>query len=101
MEQIIMKHDLVVEEILERYPKTRDDDFLLYAAVCQAYGLDIKNTSIADWAKKHKEQKWPAFTSINRARLVVEERRSDLISETKLKRLEKKERIKEEMLYEK
>lgn len=98
MEQIIKKYEEVVEKILEKYPKTRDDDFLLYAAVCQAYGLDIHNHTIVDWAKGHKELGYPAFTSINRARLVVEERRPDLIGEKKKARLEKAEKIKEEML---
>ena len=98
MEQVIKKHEELVESILEKYPKTRDDDFLLYAAVCQAKGLDIRNTSIADWAKEHAERGYPAFTSINRARLVVEERRPELIGAKKAERLEKAERIKEEML---
>lgn len=98
MQGIIGKHVDVVEQVLERYPKTRDDDFLLYAAVCREYGFDIKNTSIVDWAKNHKQEKWPAFTSINRARLLVEEKRPDLISDMKRKRLEKQGKIVDEVI---
>lgn len=98
MENIIGTHEAVVEKIMERYPRTRDDDFLLYAAVCREYGLDIKNDTIADWAKKHAELGYPAFTSINRARLRVEARRPELVGALKAKRLERKEAIKEEML---
>ncbi len=98
--EIVKKHEIIVEEILEKYPKTRNDDFLLYAAVCQAYGLDIRNDTIANWAKNHKELGYPAFTSINRARLRVEERRPDLVGSIKQSRLEKANAIKKELGYE-
>ena len=57
--EIVKKHEIIVEEILEKYPKTRNDDFLLYAAVCQAYGLDIRNDTIANWAKNQDIQHLP------------------------------------------
>lgn len=101
MSSIVLKHEDVVESILEKYPKTRNDDFLLYVAVCQAYGFDIRNHTLAFWAKNHNELGYPAYTSIVRARLRVEERRPELVGEVKKLRLERAEHIKEELGYEK
>lgn len=97
MDTIIIKHADVVERVLERNPQSRDDDFILYSEVCKEYGLDTEHTSIKEWSEIHRQDKWPAFTSINRARLIVEERRPDLIGPKKQARLDRQERIREEM----
>lgn len=74
--------------LLERYPRLRDDDFLLIGAVySQFYGVE-HGDSFLDIMKYHKERKLPSFESIRRTRQKVQEERLDLCS-SKAKQKEK------------
>lgn len=90
-----MKYNSIVEQVLEKYPKTRDDDFLLYAAVCRGMGIDIYKTTIADLAGKHKELKAPSFAGVVRARRMLQEKRIDLVGNSYSFRKESAEEFKQ------
>lgn len=68
-----------VEEILEWYPETRKDNFILYLKVLEDY-IDTR-MSIADVFTHRVELGIPSLESITRTRRKIQERRKDLIDE--------------------
>ena len=71
--------------LLERYPKLRDDDWLLIGAVYHNY-YGITNESFLDVMKHHKELGLPSFETIRRTRQKVQEERLDLESTSRKKK---------------
>ena len=74
--------------LLERYPRLRDDDFLLIGAIySQFYGVDCYD-GFLDVMKNHEKMHLPSFESIRRTRQKIQEERIDLCS-SKEKQIEK------------
>ena len=63
---------VMVKEILEQHPKTRDDDYLLYAFVLNKYGMS-KDIGFWNIAVAVKEAKIPSQESVGRARRKAQE----------------------------
>jgi L-fucose isomerase-like protein len=74
--------------LLEKYPKLRDDDFLLIGAVYSQFYNVENSDSFLEIMKHHDERHLPSFESIRRTRQKVQEERLDLCS-SKAKQLEK------------
>lgn len=82
--------ELTKQTLIER-PKSRTDDFRLYAGVLRRLGVDLK-MSLSEFFATAKEKDYPALESVPRARRKVFENYPELEPlEAKLKR-EKKER---------
>ena len=62
----------IVKELLELYPKTRDDDFYLIGSVYFMLAPEIKSKSFLDIIKNHSFYGLPSFESITRARRKVQ-----------------------------
>lgn len=80
----------IVKELLELYPKTRDDDFYLIGSVYFMLAPEIKSKSFLDIIKNHSFYGLPSFESITRARRKVQAENDDLVS-NKAKRIREKE----------
>lgn len=63
---------VMVKEILEQYPNTRNDDYLLYAYVLNKYGLS-KNISFWEIREKVQNATIPSQESVGRARRKAQE----------------------------
>lgn len=74
--------------LLEKYPKLRDDDFLLIGAVYSQFYNVENSDSFLEIMKHHDERHLPSFESIRRTRQKVQEERLDLCS-SKAKQREK------------
>lgn len=61
-----------VIEVLAKYPKTRADDFLLYAAVYMEYYGVNGNDSFVSVMRNHTAYGLPGFDSIRRCRQKVQ-----------------------------
>lgn len=85
-----------VEYLLERYPKLRDDDFLLIGAVYHNHGVESSHGFLYVM-KQHDSMGLPSFETIRRTRQKVQEERPDLRSS---KAKEKERQISYEEFYE-
>lgn len=74
---------VIVKGIMEAHPKTRDDDFLLYAYVLNKFGQS-KNIPFWDMAALVKMSQLPSMESIGRARRKVQELYPELQAEKKI-----------------
>ena len=63
-----------VDEVLERDPSTREDDFLLINEVYKHFGIDTNN-NMAFLLRNHLFYRLPSFESITRARRKVVEKK--------------------------
>lgn len=70
----------IVKELLELYPKTRDDDFYLIGSVYYTIAPEIKSKSFLDIIKNHSFYGLPSFESITRARRKVQAENEELVS---------------------
>lgn len=70
----------VVESILREFPKTRDDDFKLYAVVAISLNEDVGYTNFTTVMKKHKEFGIPPFESVTRCRRKLQAEYPELAS---------------------
>ena len=94
------RYEDLVERALVEYPKTREDDFILYATVIHYIEPQIVNQPFGIVMKAHKELKIPSFESITRARRKVQENNLNLCDEkTRKMREERKYQFKKEYGY--
>lgn len=83
-----------VIEVLKRNPKARSDDFRLYGGVLKDLGIDLKSTSLYDFLLDAKQNDYPSFESVTRARRKIFENYPELQPiQTKLNREEKEREI--------
>ena len=81
MDTLIKMKEKVIY-LLEKYPKLRDDDFLLVGAVYSVF-YGVANTDrFLDVMKNHEAKHLPSFETIRRTRQKVQEERGDLRSST-------------------
>ena len=92
-----MQKDLTttVEEMLRKYPETRDSNNLLLFAVHRAYGVD-KCETYASVLLKINRGELPPFESVTRARRKIVEQHPELDANAVVKAL----REKQEDMYE-
>ena len=82
-----------VKAILTKYPKTRDDDMLMYSVYLFQYGGVGADEKFFDVMPKARERGLPSYESVTRSRRKVQEQ------EPELRGKRYKERQKEEEAY--
>ena len=87
----LLKQEDIVKPILEEYPETRDDDFLLYAAVIEKCRPDLQNLSVIDFLTMHKDLYCPSYESVSRVRRRLQNKYPELASERAKARRSKQE----------
>lgn len=75
-----------VKELLQKYPRARDDDMLLYSYYMNLKGYSW-NITVSELYYLQKEGNLPTFESIGRARRKVQELNPDLAPSKKAKEL--------------
>lgn len=84
-----------VRDILELYPKTRDDDNILYYKVLKIHGdingIDINIMSVASFLFHMKEYGFPPFETVRRARQKIQHDHPDLASSKYIQKIRKQE----------
>ena len=68
-----------VEEILNKEPKTRDDDNLLYAYFLNSLGVSVRNTSFWEITRRVVNGELPSLESVGRVRRKVQELNPELV----------------------
>lgn len=74
----LKKIETKVTEILERYPETRKDDWLLLKEFYDTY-FNTRQVPFATVCERHEFLDLPSFESIRRCRQKVQAERKDLI----------------------
>lgn len=82
----LIKISKIVKEVLETYPETRNDDYLLWLRVIAAYEVNndlcgIETMTVYDFLKTAKSMPIPCFESVSRARRKIQEQNPDLRAE--------------------
>lgn len=67
----VLKTEDVVKEILEKYPKSRDNDFILYGYVAHYYGFDL-GQSMRRFLSNAAKEKAPAFATVTKCRRTLQ-----------------------------
>lgn len=94
MERLKKTEDIVLQ-VLEKNIRARKDDFVLYGAVLNKLGVNLKQ-SLCEFLAKAKENKMPSFETVTRCRRHIQELRTDLTdTKTAVAREENIERFKE------
>lgn len=62
-----------VEKLLRKYPELRDDDLLLYGAMCGNANRIVWHLPFGKVITNHKEYKLPSYESVTRARRKLQE----------------------------
>lgn len=89
----------VVEEILKKYPETRDDDFLLVAKFYEVMYRDdplndVTNKSFMHVMRNHTRYHLPAFESITRARRKLQATNTELRSAEEVEQIRMEQQAK-------
>ena len=90
----LKKIEPYVLEALERYPTTRDDDYILYGAVLKRLGFDL-DMPLRFFLANAKRLKMPSFKSVERCRRHICELRQDLVGKNAVAREDEEEDYKE------
>lgn len=64
-------NEQIVKDILEKYPNTRDDDFILYAWVLYYNKIPL-NQTLRNFLGTARQQGAPAFASITKIRRTLQ-----------------------------
>lgn len=85
----LRKLEKVIKPILEKYPQTREDDFLLYAEVIHRYNPDLLELTAMQFLVCHSELNVPNIKTVERVRRKIQEKHPELATErAKRKRAE-------------
>lgn len=71
----------IVLELLETYPSTRKDDYILMYFVCQKMCKKALSYPFGSALLDHQELKLPNWKSIERARRKIQRKRPDLVDD--------------------
>lgn len=77
----LRKQEQVIKPILEQYPETRGDDFLLYAEVIRECRPDLANLSVIGFLLAHKDLCCPSYDSVTRVRRRLQSKYPELCSD--------------------
>lgn len=92
--QKLMKTAKVVKAILEAVPATRDDDDLLYLAVCKEYNPSVDLFPFGTVIANLKSYNLPSYKSVERARRKAQELHPELSSTKHIKEVRSAEESK-------
>jgi len=76
-----------VRAVLQENEDARNDDMVLYLALCNLYLKDAGNMPLAQILLNHKELGLPSFESVGRTRRKLQEKYPELLGSTRVQRL--------------
>jgi len=68
-----------VKSVLQKNEDARNDDMVLYLALCNLYLKDAGTMPLAQIMTRHKELGLPSFESVGRTRRKLQERHPELL----------------------
>lgn len=88
----LRKQEPLIKHILEEYPETRGDDFLLYAEVIREYNPELLTLSAGSFLVGHSHYNVPNIKSVERVRRRLQAKYPELTSpKAKAKRSEEEQ----------
>lgn len=84
MEKIVLK-------ILEDFPDTRKDDYILYYFVCRYNNTTVLTKTLGTALLNHNELKLPSWETVTRCRRKIQEKRPDLVAPDTARKRHKEE----------
>ena len=79
-----------VRAVLQENEDARNDDMVLYLALCNLYLKDAGTIPLAEIMTQHKELGLPSFESVGRTRRKLQEKHPELLGSTRVRRLRAK-----------
>lgn len=79
-----------VKSVLQENEDARNDDMVLYLALCNLYLKDAGAMPLAQILLNHKELGLPSFESVGRTRRKLQEKCPELLGSTRVRRLRAK-----------
>lgn len=79
-----------VKAILQKNEDARNDDMVLYLALCNLYLEDAGNMPLAPILTNHKELGLPRFESVGRTRRKLQEKYPELIGSVRMQKIRAK-----------
>ena len=76
-----------VRAVLQENEDTRNDDMVLYLALCNLYLADAGNMPLAQILTNHKELGLPSFESMGRTRRKLQERHPELLGSVRIQKI--------------
>jgi hypothetical protein len=76
-----------VRSVLQENEDARNDDMVLYLALCNLYLEDAGNMPLAQILTNHKELGLPGFESVGRTRRKLQERHPELLGNVRRQRI--------------
>lgn len=79
-----------VKAILQKNEDARNDDMVLYLALCNLYLEDAGNMPLAEIMTRHKEIGLPSFESVGRTRRKLQEKYPELLGSVRMQKIRAK-----------
>ena len=79
-----------VRAVLEKNEDARNDDMVLYLALCNACLKDAGAMPLAEIMTRHKELGLPSFESVGRTRRKLQEKYPELIGSVRMQKIRAK-----------
>ena len=79
-----------VKSILQKNEDARNDDMVLYLALCNLYLEDAGNMPFAQILTNHKELGLPSFESVGRTRRKLQEKYPELLGSVRMQKIRAK-----------
>ena len=76
-----------VKSVLQENEDARNDDMVLYLALCNLYLKDAGTIPLEEIMTRHKELGLPSFESVGRTRRKLQEKYPELLGSTRVRRL--------------
>lgn len=76
-----------VKSVLQKNEDARNDDMVLYLALCNLYLKDAGTMPLAEIMTRHKELGLPSFESVGRTRRKLQEKYPELLGITRVRRI--------------
>ena len=76
-----------VRAVLQENEDARNDDMVLYLALCNLYLKDAGTIPLVEIMTRHKELGLPSFESVGRTRRKLQEKYPELLGSTRVRRL--------------
>lgn len=79
-----------VKAILQKSEDARNDDMVLYLALCNLYLEDAGNMPLAQILTNHKELGLPSFESVGRTRRKLQEKYPEFLGSVRMQKIRAK-----------
>ena len=79
-----------VKAILQKNEDARNDDMVLYLALCNLYLADAGNMPLAQILTNYKELGLPSFESVGRTRRKLQEKYPELLGSVRMQKIRAK-----------